>query len=150
MCCGNNKIGCIGISVILSVILGVLAAFLQISGVITVGVTFIWVALGVALIYLAVVLVAIALNDNSNACESLCGILTEILIGVVGTVFSALVLLAVAFEATSVIGAIIIGVLLLSFGLVVTATACLVRCFANCRCDCSCNCSCSCERSCGE
>jgi Kef-type K+ transport system membrane component KefB len=45
----------------------------------------------------------------------------------------ALVLLAVGIVATSVLSAILVGITLFFFALMLTSTACLVRCLVNCR-----------------
>ena len=54
------------------------------------------------------------------------------LIGILGAILFAVVLLAVGIVATSVFNAILVGLLLFFFTLALTATACLVRCFAEC------------------
>ena len=48
------------------------------------------------------------------------------------TVLTALVLLAIDFAATSIIGAIISGALLGFFALVITAAACFTKCVSGC------------------
>lgn len=54
LCNCNCRCSCTGAAVIASAVVGVLAAFLQITGVITVTPAFLWVALGVAVVYLGV------------------------------------------------------------------------------------------------
>ena len=61
-----------------------------------------------------------------------CTAVSTVLAGILGTILFSLVLLAVTFAATSVIGAIFVGLLLFFFSLTITATACLVKCRANC------------------
>lgn len=122
-CCENRQ-SCISLAVIVSAILGVIAAFLRITAVITVTPAFLWVALGIAIGYLAVLLA------TSQCCGGLCrcgsGALTGLLAGILGTALTSVVLLAISFVATSIVGAILVGLLVLFLSLIVSATACLV------------------------
>lgn len=122
------KCDCTGISVVASIIVGIIAAFLRITGAITVTDTFLWVALGIAVVYLAVLLLTTALR-RTNAC---CAPLSAVLIGILGTILFAVILLAITFAATSVSGAVITGLLLAFSSLIFTATACLIRCISEC------------------
>ena len=129
--CRSCKPGCVFIAVVVSLILGIITAFLTITGAIALTPAFLWVLLGIAVVYLAVTLVAAALARN-ECCEGLCTIINALLVGILGTVLLSIVLLAVTFVATSIIGAILTGTLLFFFFLVVTSTSCLVRCLFNC------------------
>lgn len=128
--CRSN---CVGLSVISSIIIGIVVAFLRLTAVITVTPAFLWVVFGIAVVYLAVALLASALVQRERAPVCLCGVLPVLLAGILGTILLSVVLLAIEFAATSVIGAILTGGLLLFFSLAITATACLVKCFAHCR-----------------
>ena len=129
--CRGCSPGCTVIAIAASLILGVIAAFLTITEAITVTPAFLWVLLGIAVVYLAVSLVSAALFRN-GCCESLCSIVNGLLAGALGTILLSVVLLGVEFAPTSVLGAILVGALIFFFFLTVTATACLVRCFFNC------------------
>lgn len=129
--CRSCSPGCTVIAVAASLILGVIAAFLTITEAITVTPAFLWVLLGISVVYLAVSLVAAALFRN-GCCESLCSIVNALLAGTLGTILISVVLLGVEFAAASVLGAVLTGTLIFFFFLTVTATACLVRCFYNC------------------
>ncbi len=124
--CYDNKPSCVTLAVIASAILGVVAALLQITAVIAVTPAFLWVALGIAIVYLAVLLA------KAGCCRSCqCGnrTLNAVLTGILGTALTSVILLAVNFVATSIIGAIFVGLLVLFLSLTITATACLVsRC----------------------
>lgn len=126
------KCSCRIAAVIASVIIGVVTAFLQITGVITVAPVFLWVAFGIAVVYLGVLVVAAALSGAEEAAGCLCTALNALLIGILGTVLFALVLLAVGIVATSILSAILVGILLFFFSLTLTSTACLVRSLADC------------------
>lgn len=129
----NCSIGCTLKGIILSIILGVLASFLTITGIITLTDPFLWVVLGVSLVYLPVALIAAALNHTNTYC--ICRAIEAFLIGVIGSVITSLVLLAITFAVTSVVGAIISGLLILFFFLIITSTACLIRCIFACNND---------------
>ncbi len=129
--CGSCRPGCTVFAVVSSLIIGIITAFLRITGAITVTPAFLWVLLGIAVVYLAVSLISASLLRRS-CCESLCSIVTALLAGILGTVLLSIVLLAIEFAATSIIGAVLTGALLFFFFLAVTSAACLVRCFFNC------------------
>ncbi|MBR5540691.1 MAG: hypothetical protein IKU56_04855 [Clostridia bacterium] len=118
---------CTSIAVVASLIIGVVTAFLRFMAVITVTPAFLWVTFGIAIVYLAILL-ANALFAENNAEQACIGkTINAILIGILGTVLVSVVLLAIAFAATSIIGAIITGALLFFFSLIITATACLIK-----------------------
>lgn len=123
------KRDCTLIAVVVSAIIGVIAAFLQISGTITVTPAFLWVAAGVAVVYLGVLTLTVRRGEQRNC---LCSAVNAVLAGILGTVLFSLVLLAVGIVATSVLSAVLVGLLLAFFALTLTAGACLVRCLANC------------------
>lgn len=129
--CRSYGPGCTVIAVAASLVLGVIAAFLRITAAITLTPAFLWVLLGIAVVYLAVAIIAAALFRH-DCCDSLCSIITALLAGVLGTVLLSLVLLGIPFAATSLLGAVLTGALLFFFFLTVTSAACLVRCFFNC------------------
>ncbi len=132
MCNCNCRCACVLAAVIASVVVGVVSAFLQIAGVITVGIPFLWVALGIAVVYLGVLTVAAALTGCRCQAECACAALGAVLTGILGTALFSLVLLAVGIVATSVVSAILVGLLLLSLALTLTGTACYVRALTNC------------------
>ena len=124
-CKGN----CTTIALIISIVVGIIAAFLRITAAITVTPAFLWTVFGIAVVYLAIVLItaaSISCCENKPCCIK--NIITVLLGAIIATVLFAIVLLAVEFVATSILGAVITGLLLLSFFLVLTETACLVRC----------------------
>ncbi len=129
--CGGCRPDCTVIAVVASLIIGIITAFLRITGAITLTPAFLWVLLGIAVVYLAVTLVSAALFRD-GCCENLCRIITTLLVGILGTILLSIVLLAIEFVATSVVGAILTGALLFFFFLTVNSMACNVRCFLNC------------------
>ena len=133
MFCCETKCRCILASVIVSAILGVLAAFLQITGVITVATPFLWVAFGIGVVYLAVLVIAGALQGVRDAGCCFCDTLDTLLAGILGSILVAVILLAVGITATGVVSAILVGLLVFFFTLTLTATACYVRKIVDCR-----------------
>ena len=129
-CAGRCR--CTVAAIIASVIVGVLAAFFQITAVITVTPVFLWVAFGIAVVYLAVLTIAAALADPPEQTECFCDTLDALLAGILGTILFAVILLAVGIVATSVVSAILVGLLVFFFAVIVTATACFVRRLVNC------------------
>ena len=121
------RFSCTGFSIIGSILVGVITAFLTFMATITVTPAFLWVVLGVAIVYLGLNLVVAALSSDS-AKRCLCPNSTAWIIGVLGSILFSLILLSVTFAATSVIGAIFTGALLTFFSLLITTTACNVRC----------------------
>ncbi len=126
------KCNCTIAAVIASAVIGVVAAFLQITGVILVTPVFLWVVLGVAVVYLAVLLGTAGLSQNCDGCVCRCTALGALLIGILGSVLFSIVLLAVGIVAASVVSAILVALLIASFSLVITSSACFVRCLADC------------------
>ena len=123
----NCRCNCTLAAIFVSVIAGVLGAFLQITGVITVAPVFLWTIFGIAVAFLALYLLTSfqCSCDNLRECE--CDTLNIALAGALGTVLFPLVLIAVGIVATSVTTAILVGLSIGFFSLLLTATACLVR-----------------------
>lgn len=122
---------CVGAGLLASALVGVLTAFLLITGVITVGTAFLWVALGIAVVYLGI-LVATAGGCCQEGSSCRCTALNALLAGILGTALFSLILLSVGIVATSVISAILVGLLLFFLALILTAGACYVRALAAC------------------
>lgn len=126
----NCRPNCTFLSIAAAVIAAVAAAILQYTAVITLTPVFYIVAFGIAIAYLAVTLVtATALRNTAADC--VCDILSVLLTGILGTILTSVILLAVGFAATSVLGAIIVGALAGFFTLTVGTVACLAKCVVN-------------------
>ena len=132
-CCScRENCNCTIAALVLSVILGVIAAFLQIAGTITVTTAFLWVALGIGVVYLGVTLIAAAVAKKHDGSRCKCVALNALLAGALGTALLSLVLLGVGVVATSVVSAWLVGLLIFALTLALTSTACLARALANC------------------
>lgn len=132
-CNCNCKCNCNLFAVIGSLIVGIVAAFLQISGAIVVTPAFLWVVLGIAVVYLAVLAISVALNRRDGAFDCLCPSLNTAIVGILGAALFSVVLLGVGVPAGAV-GVVLVGLLVFSLSLVISATACFVKCIASC-CD---------------
>ena len=132
VCCSRYKSNCIITALIVSLIIGIVASFLQITAVITITPVFLWVLFGIAIVLLGILTLSSVLQSRGGTCTDQCTILNVVLLGILGTILFAGILLTVGIVATSIISAILVGLLLFSFGLTLTALTCYIRCSANC------------------
>lgn len=128
--CGCS-LSCTLLAVLASVVVGVVSAFLTITGTVAVTPAFLWVLFGIAVAYLAASFITLAARRTGGG-RCICRALPVFLTGILGTILTSIVLLAITFAATSIVGAIIVGLLLFFFSLTITTTACLVKCAAGC------------------
>lgn len=128
----ETKINCTGIAFITSLILGIIAAFLQITAVIAITPVLLQSVIIIALVFLLVILIAVSLMRTSASCRALCSVLSVLLLGILGSILFATILLIIDIAATSIIGAILVGLLVFSFSSFILTTACLIKCTANC------------------
>ena len=128
----NCKCNCTLLAVIAGAIIGVIAAFLQITGLITVTTVLLAVAFGIAIVYLLGLLIAAALARNPDPRNCTCTSLNATLAGILGTILFSVILIATGITATSVISAILVGLLVFSLVLMIVSTACLIRTLTNC------------------
>lgn len=126
----EGKIDCLGIALVLSIIVGIIAAFLTITGVIFILPVILWVMFGIAVGYIGVALLAVAIDGRNTAYHCSETTLGAALISALGTVLFSLILLLIPFAPASVVGAILNGLLFFSFFSLLTSTACLVKCLA--------------------
>lgn len=126
----ENRYDCTLLALVASIVIGVVAAFLRITAVITLTPAFLWTVFGIAVGFIAVTLLAASLAGGFGACGA--SALTAVFSGALGTVLTAEILLAIGFEATSVLGAVITGALLFFFSLMLASAACLVKRIASC------------------
>ncbi len=128
----NCRINCTFLAVVASIIIGIITAFLRISATITVTAPFLWVVFGIAVVYLAILLLALTLTNGSGTRICICPILSVLITAILLTILASVILLAIEFVATSILGAVITGALLAFFSLVLTSTGCLIKCIADC------------------
>ena len=117
------------VALIVSIFIGIIAAILRFTAIITVTPAFLWVVLGVAVVYQAILLVTSAITCKYRC---ICFVLPYLQVAILGAILTSILLLAIEFAATSAIGAIITGISIAFFALIFGATACLIKCLANC------------------
>ncbi|MBQ8001981.1 MAG: hypothetical protein IJ297_00890 [Clostridia bacterium] len=122
---------CIGIAVLASIVIGIIAGFLTVSGMLTVSTPFLWALFAVAVIGLGVIL-TLSVLSGARALRCICNAISLLLTGILGTLLTAVILLVIDIATASIAGAIITGLLFLFFTLLITTAACLVRCIADC------------------
>lgn len=125
------KSDCTTLGIIAGIIIGIITGILRFTATITVTPAFLWVVLGIATVYLAILLFT-AGQHRTGGRYCRCQSLKALLGGILGTALTSVVLLAVPFAATSVLGAIITGLLLTFLSVIFTSTACLVFCTTDC------------------
>ena len=124
----NKKFECLGVAFVISLVIGIITAFLRITAVITVPPIFLWATFGIAIVFIVAALLSFSLSEKNACCVETA--LGATLTGALGTVLFSVVLLAITFVATSSVGAIITGLLLMSFSFLLTSAACLAKCLA--------------------
>lgn len=123
----NCKCSCALLSGVVSLILGVIAAFLQITGTVAISTMILMGAAIVALVYLGILLLVSAIEQQCQRCSCTCAAVNALLAGALGTILFAVVLLVADVAAASVIGSILTGLLAAFFALLVTSSACVIR-----------------------
>ena len=132
LCCCNVRCKCTLAALLASGLIGILTAFFQITGVFTLTTVFLWVALGIATVALGILLLASGQCCGRNGCDCRCSTLRTLLAGILGTVLFSLILLAIGITATSILSAVLAGLLLFFLALTFTAAACYVQYSAGC------------------
>lgn len=127
-CCRRD---CTTWAIVAAVVAGVLAVFLQVTGVITIAVPALTAALGVGLVALAVLLLAMATAQGSDG-YCLCRSLGTALAGAIGTIVLAIALLAFDLPATGLAFLLLTGLLVAAFTLLLASAVCLIRCLSGC------------------
>lgn len=128
----NCRCRCTTAAIIISLILGIVAAFLQITAVIAIAPLFLGIAFGIAVVYLGLLFLGASIARRREDGECKCPALNTILVGILGTILFSLVLVLIDVAAASVIGAILVGLLVFFFSLIFTATTCLIRTLFEC------------------
>ncbi|MBE6748780.1 MAG: hypothetical protein E7557_06075 [Ruminococcaceae bacterium] len=126
------KRDCLLFAAISSIVIGIIVAFLRITGVITITPVLLIIAFGIAVFFLLATLIATALWGQRICSSCVSATISAVLTGILGTLLLSVVLLAIPFVATSIIGAIITGALAAFLSYIFTATACTVKCFVRC------------------
>ena len=126
------KTSCAGLSIISGIIVAIITAMLTFMGTITLTPAFLWVTFGIAVVYLAVSALISGITNSCSTTRCICATLPVYFIGIIGTIFTSLILLGITFAATSVVGAVISGLVLGFFTMIILSTVCLIKCNTNC------------------
>ncbi len=122
--CGSRN-ECLIIAIAASIVIGIVAGVLTITGIIAATPAFLWVLFGVAVVYLLTAFVVSSQNNFETSFRSR-KLIGAFIAGILGTILFSVILLGIVFPATSALGAIFVGLLLASFSLIISSTACLV------------------------
>ncbi len=131
-CNCNCKYNCNGLAIVASLFIGIISAILAFTEIIVVAPVFFWVIFGVAVAYLAVLLISSVARKYDDCKRCFCSTLGLVLAGTLGSILASLVLIATTLVTTTVLGAILLGVALFFFSLIFTSTACLIKCLSDC------------------
>ncbi len=129
----NTRVDCAFLAIAAAVIVGIVAAIAQFTAIVTFATVFYIVAFGIAVLFLAVLLALVPVLYRvscQNCCNSNIKLTT---FGILGTIVTSIVLLAVGFAATSGLGAIFVGLLAGFFALTVTSIVCTINCSSECK-----------------
>jgi len=126
------KISCTAVAAFLAVVAGIVTALLTVTGTIVVAPVFYLVAVSIAVVALILLYLGAVFGKLGCSCCRRSAINT-ILVGVIGALIAGIILIAVGFAATSIIGAILTGFLLAFLTLIFVSTACLIGCVIDCR-----------------
>lgn len=127
-CCRRD---CTTWAIVAAVVAGVLAVFLQVTGVIAISAAALTAALWVGLAALAVLLLAGSANREEDG-YCLCRSVGAALAGAVGTIVLAIVLLALDLPATGLAFLLLTGLLVAAFTLLLASVVCLIHCVTDC------------------
>ena len=119
-------------AVVISAIIAIVTAFAQITGTVVITTTALTVAFGIAVVYLGVLALGTTLSHRREIRNCFCTTLSALLAGILGTILFTVILLAVGIVATSLVSAILTGLAVFFFALMVTGTACYIKCVADC------------------
>lgn len=129
----NSRVDCAFLSIAAAVIVGLVAAIAQFTAIVTFTTVFYIVAFGVAVLFLAILL-ALVPTLYKVSCQSCCiSNIKLTTLGILGTIVTSIILIAVGFAATSVLGAIFVGLLAAFFTLMVTSIVCTINCAGECK-----------------
>lgn len=129
----NARVDCAFLSIAAAIIVGIVAAIAQFTAIVTFATVFYIVAFGVAVLFLAILLALVPVLYRAS-CQNGCDFNIKLATaGILGSIVTSIILLAVGFAATSGLGAVFVGLLAAFFTLTVTSVVCAVNCAGECR-----------------
>ena len=131
----NSRVDCAFLSIAAAIIVGIVAAIVQFTAIVSFTTVFYIVAFGVAVLFLAILL-ALVPTLYRVSCQGCGNFNTKLTtLGILGTIAASIVLIAVGFAATSGLGAIFVGLLAGFFTLMITSIVCTINCAGECKYD---------------
>ena len=127
----NCKFNCTLTAIVASLIAGVAATLLAVTSTLILTPVFLWVILGTGLGLTAIAFAGAIFGCNS-AIYGCCFPLNALLVGAVGSILGAAVLLLTDLAATGIVSALISGAAVFFFTLAITSVACFVKCVSGC------------------
>lgn len=122
---------CSALSIVASVIIGIITAFLAFTATINICPVFLWTLFVVSIVWLALFVITTARGSSKfKAC--ICRHINKLIVGILGTILVSVILLTICFCHAWVLVAILKGLLFFFFSLTVTSTACIIKCAADC------------------
>ena len=119
-CCGT-------ISIIASIIIGILTLIFSAIGTIFITKTFSWVLFTIAIVYLAVLFITSHMTRKTGC---ICFNSGKLLTGILGTILFSAIIMVLNFVEFTYMGALIPSLAIFFFSLMITQTACIVKCTA--------------------
>lgn len=129
--CGCN-LSCKAIGILLSIVFGVLAGILFFFKALPCVTVSIWVALAIAVIVLIATIFAVFRSNSISDKVCLCRNISTLLVGVIGTIITAVVALALWLLPCSIFIATLIGLIAFFFVLTLSAVVCILLCLLDC------------------
>ena len=123
-CYRNN---CVGIAVIVSIIVGAIAAITAFGLGLILGPVFSWIALAIAVVALLITL-AIAVFADCDSRRCLSRVFPTIITGIIGAIVAAIILLLLPEGVAVLVTAVFTGLLFAFLSLILTVTVCFIRC----------------------
>lgn len=131
-CSSQCRWNCTAIGIIISIVAGIIGAIVLATTTPVIPVAIYWGALVTALVYLAVVLIAVAISRLVGTGSCLCDTLPTVLTGIIGTIILSILVLVINIATITLPLAILIGVLIAFIGILLSGLVCLITCIAGC------------------
>ena len=128
--CCTPRCSCTVLAVVGSILVGIVTAVLVTTATVVLTPAFLWVLLGTSVGLLPFLLLYAALARREFACT--CRALTATLVGILGTVLFAILLLGITLPATGFLLPFFAGLALFFFALTLSSLVCLIRCTSGC------------------
>ncbi len=124
ICYRNN---CLGISVILSILVGAVVAIISFGTGLILSPLFSGAAILIALIALLITLIIAVFGDRDSSC-CLSRVFPAVVTGIFGAILTAVILLLIPADTAILVTAVFTGLLLAFLTLILTVSVCFIKC----------------------